>query len=108
MKCGSCNQDTRRIHVLPTGREICPNCTGMSEAGGAAIDGILTRSSFRNRTEVDKYAVDTLQPFTYDKTTRKPVINDDFVKHYPEHADTHFTPGQLRRQGYKKLPKKGK
>jgi len=57
----------------------------MSEAGGVNTDGILTRQSFRIRSESIKHEKDFIPPHTYDKGSKKIIKNPDFAKAYPQH-----------------------
>lgn len=83
--------------------ERCSDCLGVSEAGGAKIDGILTRNSFRVRTESVKYEGDTLPPHVYNKMTRKLEPNPEFIKQFGAHSDQFIEEGEAVKAGMPKL-----
>lgn len=63
----------------------------------------MTRASFRVRSESYKHQGDTLTPFTYNKTTRKMDINQDFVKLYPDQAKLYYSDKEMKKAGMPKL-----
>jgi hypothetical protein len=103
MKCGNCGNQTSHIKYIK-GQEYCPECGGFKETGGPKIGSILTRNSFRIRSESVKHEQDFILPHAYSKGEGKLRINDDFVKKYPDKAGEYFTDDQMTKQGYKKLP----
>lgn len=105
MICGTCGNQTSHIK-LKQGRESCPNCGGFKETGGTKVDNILTRNSFRVRTESVKHEEDFIQPHSFSKGESKVKINDDFVKKYPDQAGEYFSDQELTKAGYNKLPEK--
>lgn len=89
MKCDTCQNESRFIKVVD-GVEHCPNCAGFSEAGGTRVDGVITRGSFRVRSENIKFEKDFILPHKYDKASKKIVENPDFAKAYPNKAKELF------------------
>lgn len=104
MRCDNCHSLTSRIKVIG-GQEYCTNCYPMSESGGTKIDGLITRNSFRIRTEQENHKADFIQPHAYDKNTRSLEPSADFIKRYPQHAHNYFTAQELKQAGYPKLAK---
>jgi len=103
MKCSGCGKTSSHIKVLPNGDEVCPHCSSMSEAGGTKISGLLTRNSFRVRSESVKHEGDFIQPHAYDKNKRKLCLNEDFVKKYPDKVKEYFSEEEVSNAGYCKL-----
>jgi hypothetical protein len=104
MICGNCGKQSSRIKILSDGTEYCSHCGGFSEAGGPRVDGVLTRNRFSIKSDMDKHAVDTIPPHIYDKASKKPVLNPDFARNYPEKLGDYFSPKEIKKAGFK--PKK--
>jgi len=105
MKCSTCGSEVTHIKVR-RGIESCPQCAGFKITGGTKTDNILTRNSFRVRTESIKHEEDFIQPHSYSKGESKVKINDDFVKKYPMQAGEYYSDQELTKAGYNKLPDK--
>lgn len=105
MICSTCNSQTSHIKYMD-GRDYCPNCGGFKETGGPKIGSILTRNSFRVRSESIKHEQDFILPHTYSKGEGKLKINDEFVKKYPDKVGEYYSDKEMTRQGYSKLPDK--
>jgi uncharacterized HAD superfamily protein len=78
----------------------------MTETGGSRIDGSITRNSFRVRDQQRNYSSDLTTPYVYDRHKRRGVVNQEFVKLFPEQASKTFTNTELKSAGITKL--KGK
>lgn len=102
MRCQTCHEQSGRIIVL-NGVERCHNCAGFSEAGGTRTTGLITRNSFRVRSQATKYEKDTVAPHIYNKSTRRFEINPDFVKLYPEQTTDFTDAKEIRQSGLHKL-----
>lgn len=100
MVCKNCHQNTSRVRIIK-GIERCSHCGGFSEANGNG-DGALSRQ--RVRGEAVKYEGDTINPWKYDKTSKKFEPNDDFIKRHAVNAMNFFTPKDLK--AYPKLKDK--
>ena len=92
MICGTCKASVARVRIRK-GHESCPNCSALSEAGGARLDGVLSRQ--RTRDQGMKYEGDTLNPWQYDKASRHFEPNPDFIKRHAVSAQNFFTPKDL-------------
>ena len=103
MKCQNCHARSYYIKVLANGEERCPRCGGFSEASGVKTSGLLTRSSFRVRTEAVKYEGDTITPFVYNHAEKKMDLNQEFVKLYPNQAKDYYTDVEMRKAHLPKL-----
>lgn len=100
MICATCHKESSRIRIIE-GREICSNCGGFSEANGTRVDGILSRQ--RVRGEAAKYEGDTINPWQFDKASKKFEPNPDFIKLHPANAHNFYKPEDLVQ--YPKLAK---
>lgn len=105
MTCRNCNKQARRIKVID-GIDHCAECSYMQETGGSKVDGSITRNSFRVREQQKQYAGDIQPPYIYDKATRKPKPNPDFIRLYTDRVDKTYTADELKSVGITKL--KGK
>jgi len=103
MICANCGSNSSHIKADAAGNERCHVCGGFTESGGPMIDGILTRSAFRIRSENLKFEGDLLPPHVYNKTRKKLDINPDFLKKYPEQAHQYYDPAEIKQMGYDKL-----
>jgi Zn-finger nucleic acid-binding protein len=103
MICSTCNSQTSHVKYID-GRDYCPNCGGFKETGGPKISSILTRNSFRVRSESIKHEQDFILPHAYSKSEGKLKINDEFVKKYPDKVGEYYSDKEITKQGYKKLP----
>jgi hypothetical protein len=103
MRCQNCGDNSSRIIQLADGTERCHHCGDFSEAAGPRTTGLLTRNSFRIRSEAVKNEGDTIQPFIYNKTERKMDMNPDFIKLYPDQAKDFYLPEETDKKGLKKL-----
>ena len=108
MICGNCLKASNYVKLLSNGQERCHNCGNFSEASGAKVDGILTRQSFRVRSESWKHEGDQLLPHTYDKTTKRLAPNPEFVKQHPDRVGDYFDASEITRAGMPKLAEKAK
>lgn len=106
MTCGHCQARSVHIKLLSDGSEICDNCADFPAVSGPKTDNILTRNSFRVRTEAIKYEGDTIVPTTYNRTTRKLDINPEFAKLYPSRVMDYFTADEIDKANMPKLSKK--
>lgn len=104
MICQTCSFNSSRIKVID-GVDVCINC-GLQETGGVKVDGSITRNSFRVREQQKQFEGDMTPPYMYDKTKRKPVPNEKFIKLFPGQAEKTFTSQELKSVGVTKL--KGK
>ncbi len=105
MVCGNCSKQSNYVKLYSNGQERCHHCGGFSEAGGARVDGILTRQTFRVRSESYKNEGDTILPHKYSKITKRLEPNPDFVKQYPDRVGDYFDEGEITRAGLPKLAK---
>jgi hypothetical protein len=103
MQCDNCHQEAHHIMTDDRG-EHCENCGGMSVISKVKTDGILTRNAWRIRRQQSRYEGDIVMPHRHNKITRRQEVNPDFVKLYPQRVKDYFTPEQLIRDGYTKLP----
>lgn len=106
MNCPIGNHPTSRI-IIDTDsdgnrRKVCAEHRGMSEAKGANVSNILTRSSDRVREQQLRHEGDIILPHQYDKLTNKYIPNPDFVRLYPDKLPTYFTAEELKQHGYDK------
>lgn len=104
MICPNCNKPASRIIINRHGK-ACASCRGLSQNGGAKLDGILTRNSDRIRTQQQQHEGDLILPHSFDKLTGKVVPNPDFVNKYPDKLPTYFTQKELEKAGYSKAEK---
>lgn len=104
MICPNCNKSTARLIIDGHGK-ACAECRGMSESGGARLDGILTRNSDRIRAQQHSHEGDLIIPHLHDPLTGKDIPNPDFVDKYPEQLTTYFTEDELKAHGYTKAGK---
>lgn len=102
MKCRSCGSESRRVRIVG-GVEQCHHCGDYSESGGVRIDSILSRQ--RVRDQAAKFEGDTLNPWQYNKLTRKPEPNPDFIKLHGKNARNFYNPEQVKK-GYPGLAKR--
>ena len=106
MLCKNCLTQSSHIKLFSDGSEICSTCADFPEVSGPKTDNILTRNSFRVRTEAVKFEGDTILPHAHDKSKRNLGINQEFIKMYPERAKDFFTPEEMSAAGMPKLAKK--
>jgi len=102
MVCTSCSKESGRI-IWRGGREHCHHCGDFAEAGGAKTGGILSRNRHSIRYEAVQLEGDTIHPYSYDKVSRKTVLNPDFVKLYPGKVKDWASTDQMVEDGYAKL-----
>ena len=50
-----------------------------------------------------QFTHDTIPPHTYDKLTKRMVINPEFVKHHGRNARQWYRPAELKQAGYDRL-----
>lgn len=108
MTCPNCKKPCHRlIYTYRGGRRTagCAKCRGLSENGGARIDGALTRTSSRIREGQHDHEGDLIVPHTYDKASGKVVPNPDFVDRYADQLPTYFTQEELEKAGMSKASK---
>lgn len=103
MVCNNCKQTSNHIKAYADGSESCHLCGQFSEAGGVRTSGLLTRQSFRVRSEQARFAADTLPPHKFDKASGKVVPSDDFIKKYPDQAKNYFDNADMKKAGVPKL-----
>src|SRR3990167_6625284 len=103
MICQNCHKTTTHIKLFSDGSEACNFCLDIPEVSGPKTDNILTRNSFRVRTEAVKYEGDTILPHAHDKTKRNLGINQEFIKMFPDKAKDFFTPEEMSAAGMPKL-----
>lgn len=103
MICSTCNSETSHVKVVHS-IEYCSNCSGISE--NRATEDIITRASSRIRIESVKYEGDMLNPQKYDKSTKKVVPNEEFLKLHGIRAKNFFSESDLNVGGYRKLSRK--
>lgn len=104
MICQTCSFNSSRIKVI-NGIDVCTNC-GLQETGGSKVDGSITRNSFRIREQQKQFEGDMTPPYMYDKSRRKAVPNDKFIRLFPKQAEKTFTKAELKSVGVTRL--KGK
>ncbi len=107
MICNFCKTNSSHIKLFSDRTEICSNCADFPEVSGPRTDNILTRNSFRVRTQSVKYEGDTILPHAHDKNKHGLGINQEFIKLYPDRAKDYFTPEELAAANMPKLAKKG-
>lgn len=103
MLCPTCSKDSTHIHITAYGSIGCSNCMGFSETGGSQTDKILTRNSNRITDQQIQYEQDLITPYIIDKSTNKPIVNQDFVDLYPTQAAGTFSPEELKASGNETL-----
>lgn len=103
MTCDTCHQQAAHI-LVDNGKEKCENCSDIPTRASVKLDGTLTRNSWRIRRQQSRYEGDIVMPHRHNKITRRQEVNPDFVKLYPQRVKDYFTPEQLVRDGYTKLP----
>lgn len=104
MVCRNCHKQAHHIFSYEWG-DLCENCSDISVGSINKTDGLLTRNSWRVRRQQSRYEGDIIRPHAYDKNKHREVINPDFIKQYgPEKAKQFFSPEQMVKDGYKKLP----
>ena len=106
MICSTCHKRTSHIKIFSDGREGCNFCLDIPEVSGPKTDNILTRNSFRIRTQAVKYEGDTILPHAHDKSKHGLGINQEFIKMYPDRAKDYFTPEEMTKANMPKLAKK--
>lgn len=106
MLCATCLKQSSHIKLLSNGQEICSNCADFPEVSGPKTDNILTRNSFRIRTQAVKHEGDTILPHAHDKSKHGLGINQEFIKMYPDRAKDYFTPEEMTKANMPKLAKK--
>ena len=103
MICVNCGK--KAAHIYATNDvERCENCSDITVRSYVKTDGILTRNSWRIRRQQSRHEGDIVMPHVYDKTARRQRVNPDFVKLYPERVKDYFSPEELKRDGYKRMP----
>lgn len=102
MTCPQCQQPTSRL-VITANLTACARCLGLSESGGPALDGTLTRNSQRVREQQREHEGDMILPHAYDKASKKVVANPDFLQLYPDKMSEYFSQTELEQQGYTKV-----
>ena len=102
MLCKTCNTKSNRIKVI-NGQDYCGYCSSISETGGAKIDGSITRNSFRIREQQRAMSSDMEPPHIYDKASRKPIANPNFIRNFPNEAKKTFTKEELKKANAEKL-----
>jgi len=100
MICETCGSITTRI-FLKDGIEHCPHCSVVKE--NRTTEGLLTQNASRIRMESLKYEGDMIPPKRYDKSRRKVVPNEEFLKRNGTRAKNFFREDELEVRGYKKL-----
>lgn len=105
MTCPNCHQPTNRMRIYEGGIKACANCLGLSETGGTAIDGVLSRNSSRVRDQQRTHEVDTIAPHVFDHNTRDLRPNPEFMKHYPDRLTSNYTQKELEKAGMSKAGK---
>lgn len=93
MKCHTCNQESSRIRII-NGWDVCSHCGGFSEANGVRLDGILSRQ--RVSSEAYKWEGDTLNPFMYNKISRRTEPNPEFIRRHAHNARNVYTEKDLK------------
>lgn len=97
MICSTCQASTARVRIIK-GIEHCSSCGGFSEANGST-EGVLARQ--RVSAEAVKFEGDVLNPWKYDKASKKFEPNDDFIKRHAVNAQNFYKPEDLK--AYPKL-----
>lgn len=103
MICLNCNKTAHHVYSSEYG-EQCENCSNMPTVSKNKTDGILTRNSWRVRRQQSRHEGDIVLPHVYDKTTKRQRVNPDFVKLYPQRVKDYFSPEQLTKDGFGKMP----
>lgn len=101
MICRSCNLSSNRIKVI-AGADVCTHC-GLVETGGSKVDNLITRNSFRVREQQKQMAGDMVTPWTYDKQRKKVVVNQEFIRNFPDQAKKTFSDSELKASNNAKL-----
>lgn len=91
LTCRTCGHDSARI-VYRKGKDHCPHCSGISEAGGTG-SGVLTR--MRVRQDAMMHEGNNIHPFAWDKQTHQIAPNEEFLKLYPHKAKSYFHDEEL-------------
>lgn len=99
MICANCKNESTHIKYYPGIGERCPNCANISE--NRNTEDLITR----NRVRMDslKYEGDTLPPTKYDKSSKKFVPNEEFIKLNGVRAKNFLKKDELQKSGYNKL-----
>jgi len=100
MICDSCNKEAKRAKFIK-GKWYCAECMGLNETGGTR--GSLTRTRTRNESYMKEG--DMIQPTVYDPVNRRNIMNEDFVKKYPDNVGTFYNPEDVQKS-HPKLAKK--
>ncbi len=103
MICQNCQHESSNIKYFPGVGERCHHCGGFSEASGTKTTGLLTRQSFRVRSEQPQYAADMLPPHVYDKVQRKFIPNPDFISNHADRVKNFIPNEELRAARMPKL-----
>lgn len=103
MFCDNCGAKASHIFSTDTG-ERCEHCSSLSVHSRIKTDGILTRNSWRIRRQQSRYEGDIVLPHVYDKTAHRQKVNPDFVRLYPQRVKDYFSPDQLTKDGFGKMP----
>lgn len=104
--CSQCGKPSARIKsFLQNGEmvDVCAQCLGIAESGGAKTKGILTRNSLRVRSESVKYEGDLQTSHMYDKMSRRMVPNPDFADRFTANSDQFYSEGEAKKAGLPKL-----
>ena|SRR3990167_8706251 len=102
MQCANCGAIASHLRITSRG-ETCDSCGGFTATGGVATDNTETRNSFRIRHQQKEYETDFTTSHIYDKTTKRAVVNPDFVERFPGTAHLNYSPKELKAAGYGEL-----
>lgn len=103
MICQNCHSESSNIKYFPGVGERCHKCGHFSEASGTKTTGLLTRQSFRVRSEQPQHTADMLPPHVYDKVKRKFVPNPDFIANHADRAKNFMSSDEMKQARMPKL-----
>lgn len=103
--CDNCGKEANHI-VITAVEEYCEHCGGIATTGGVRTDGLASRSIFSIRETQKAMEGDLLTPFVADQNSGNMIINEEFIKLYPDQAHQYYTEEELKAQGLDKLAEK--
>jgi hypothetical protein len=103
--CDNCGKEANHI-VMTAVEEYCEHCGGIQTTGGVRTDGLASRSIFSIRESQKAMEGDLITPYVVDQNTGKMVVNEEFIRLYPDQAHQYYTEEQLEAEGLDKLAEK--
>ena len=100
--CPKCQKNLAEIHKV-FGVVWCRDCRANAETYIKGKPLNLKEGSERIKKQREQHHDDLIQPHTYNKTSKKLIINPEFVDKYPDKVHNFFSPEEIKRAGYSKL-----